>query len=187
MMVDTGAVEGDTAARGGAMNSCWGGPGVAGWGVAPCTIRLGAGAGMGVCRGGGGEAGPGGQLRDTDWGLVLEVAGAGCCCWDEMPENGSSVAAPTAGLELKNDIGEENMLGVTEVAGAGAPSHGLAGGGIAGPAAAAPPPPTKLSSSALATATAGSVAVMPKLSAKLKPAAPPAIKGLLGGFFAIFY
>ena len=49
----------------------------------------------------------------------------------------------------------------------------------------APPPPTKLSSSASALATEGRVAVMPKLSATLKLVAPPANRGLLGGFFAI--
>lgn len=143
-------------------------------GVVPWTLR---GGGTGVLRGAGGEAGPGTALRDTDWGLVLVST------WPEDTEaNGSWSEPGPAGLELKNDIGEVNIEDAE--AGTGGPSLAEAGvtGGPSG-GWVAPPPPTKLSSSAWGRG--GRVAVIPKLSAMLKPPELPARRGLLGGFFAI--
>ena len=113
--------------------------------------------GMGVLRLSRGELGPGGQERETDWGLVT---------W----EKGSSLPARLE-LDWKNEIGE----GIMVVAG------GPTVGGRGGPPA--PPPPTKLSSSALLAT--GSEAVTPKLSARLNPPPPPPgrKRGLAGLLF----
>ena len=146
----------------------------AGAGVAPWTLR---GGGTGVLRGAGGEAGPGAALRGTDCGLVPAAAWAG-----DTEANGSEFMPGAAGLELKNDMGEGNI----EEAGAGTGAPSLAEAGVTGGPRGGwgfPPPPTKLSSSALGSG--GRVAVIPKLSAMLKPPDPPARRGLLGGFFAI--
>ena len=145
----------------------------AGTGVAPWTLR---GGGTGVLRGAGGEAWPGAALRGTDCGLVPASA------WGGDTEANGSEFVPGAGPELKNDMGEWNIEEAG--AGTGAPSPAEAGvtGGPRG-GRGFPPPPTKLSSSALGSG--GRVAVIPKLSAILKPPDPPARRGLLGGFFAI--
>ena len=74
----------------------------AGRGVAPWTLREG---GTGVLRGAGGEAGPGAALRDTDCGLEPASAWAG-----ETEANGSESVPGAAGLELKNDMGDEGFL-----------------------------------------------------------------------------
>ena len=129
-----------------------------------------------------------GHVRDTDWGLSPPTTGVTgvTCCWP-MLLNGSLSGA---GLDLKNDIGDVNILGEAAAAGETGPSLGTLGdrAAVEGPGdmmAMFPPdpPPTKLSSSAFVT-DGVRVAVIPKLSATLKLAGPPN-SGLLGGFFAI--
>ena len=72
-------------------------------GVGPCTdmaagrwgVILGMG-GIGVERGGGGDAGLVAQVRETDWGLLVDWIGESC-----TGMGGAGVA--------KKDIGEENI------------------------------------------------------------------------------
>ena len=169
-------VRGVTLFTWGGMNMAGTGLGETGRGVAAWKLR---GGGTGVLRGAGGENGSATALRDTDWGLVLASA------WVRVTEaNGSGSEPGTAGLELKNDMGEVNI----EEAGAGTGALSLEEAGVTGGPRGGllfPPPPTKESSSALGRG--GRVAVIPKLSAMLNPPEPPAParRGLLGGFFAI--
>ena len=155
------------------MNSC----AEAGGGCGRLGERLGRLEGAGVWRVSGGELGPLGAERETDWGLAS---------W----ENGSSV---TAGLDWKKDIGEGIMVVLAGPPAAAAVVRVLVLRGGPPPAPAPPPPPppapppappTKLSSSPALVAT-GSEAVTPKLSARLNPPPPPPgrNRGLAGLLF----
>jgi len=97
---------GDTFATGGGANK--GGAAAEGGGEGPRTDMVAGGRGIGVERGGGGDAGLVAQVKDTDWGL--EWFGVAWVRW----VNGSGVGAAE---ELKKDMGD-----VKSPAEAGGPS-----------------------------------------------------------------
>jgi len=184
-LADAGIGVTEDTGGGANMGGCaWVGAG----GVGPCTDIAAGGRwgvrvdmeGMGVERGGGGEAGLEAQMRDTDWGLEggrlgdswvrlvkgSDVGGAGVVKKDmgELKIPAEEGGGPSAGLGVMGGGPPKVKLGLLARPGC---TLGVAG------------PPRKLSSSA--EATTGRVAVTPNESARLN-CPPEASRGLAGGF-----